>query len=93
MNKKKAFLLWLTTFALLMLIALCDNNEKQAKPRSVRLTTPMPVASEQAKSFAGVVREAHAIGLGFRTAGQIRKIYVEEGDHIRRGQLIAMLDD
>ena len=41
----------------------------------------------------GIVREAHTISLGFKTAGQIERICVKEGDYVRRGQLLAELDN
>lgn len=44
------------------------------------------------KCYPGIVREAHTIGLGFKTAGQIERICVKEGDYVRRGQLLAELD-
>lgn len=41
----------------------------------------------------GVVKAAQQIELGFKTAGQIKQLCVDEGDYIREGQLIARLDD
>lgn len=51
-----------------------------------------PVWSREHQNFSGVVQESHNIGLGFKTAGQIEKIYVKEGDYVKKGQLIAQLD-
>ena len=44
-------------------------------------------------NHSGIVREAHTISLGFKTAGQIERIHVREGDYVRQGQLLAELDD
>lgn len=60
--------------------------------RSVELTTPVSMQAARMKCYPGIVREAHTIGLGFKTAGQIERICVKEGDYIRRGQLLAELD-
>lgn len=57
------------------------------------MTTPGNTGAQNGKTFSGVVEEAHEISLGFKTAGQLKKIYVKEGDHIRPGQLLAELDD
>jgi RND family efflux transporter MFP subunit len=39
-----------------------------------------------------VVRSANEINLGFKTAGQISRILVREGDYVREGAVIAELD-
>ncbi len=57
------------------------------------VVAPAPVGVTVPKSFAGVVMEAREIGLGFKTPGQISRVAVSEGDRVRRGQLIATLDD
>lgn len=78
------FLLWLTYG--------CTEKPTQTFIRSVMLTTPTPSGAESIKNFSGVVQESHNIGLGFKTAGQIEKIYVKEGDYVKKSQLIAQLD-
>lgn len=78
------FLLWLASG--------CTEKPTQTFIRSVMLTTPIPSGAESIKNFSGVVQESHNIGLGFKTAGQIEKIYVKEGDYVKKGQLIAQLD-
>lgn len=78
------FLLWLTYG--------CTEKPTQTFIRSVMLATPIPSGAESIKNFSGVVQESHNIGLGFKTAGQIEKIYVKEGDYVKKSQLIAQLD-
>ena len=83
---------------LLLPVILCLTNGCAEKPaetftRSVMLTTPVRTGAERIKHFSGVVQEKHDISLGFKTPGQIEQILVKEGDHVRKGQLIARLDD
>ena len=59
----------------------------------VSLTRPELLGGETIRTFSGVVRAAHEVNLGFKTAGQIARIHVEEGDYVRRGELLAELDD
>lgn len=59
----------------------------------VSLTQPVALGGETTRSYSGVVRAAHEVSLGFKTAGQIARIHVAEGDYVRRGQLLAELDD
>lgn len=61
--------------------------------RSVALTEPVLLEATHVINHSGIVREAHTISLGFKTAGQIERIHVREGDYVRQGQLLAELDD
>ncbi|MEL6195671.1 MAG: efflux RND transporter periplasmic adaptor subunit [Myxococcota bacterium] len=45
-----------------------------------------------ARRFNGVVRSRRASRLGFERAGLVAKVYVDDGDRVRRGQLVAELD-
>ena len=57
------------------------------------MTEPVALESARVISHPGIVREAHTISLGFKTAGQIERIYAHEGDYVRKGSLLAELDD
>lgn len=75
--------------------ALCGCSEspvRQAFVRSVCLARPAVQGEIIEKSFSGVVKEAHEISLGFRTGGQIERLLAGEGDFVRKGQLLAVLD-
>ncbi|MGV8135006.1 MAG: efflux RND transporter periplasmic adaptor subunit [Mangrovibacterium sp.] len=75
-------------------ICSCGKSSHEgSEVRNVSLTTPVLLESTRTKSYPGIVREAHNINLGFKTAGQIGRIYVKEGDYVRKGELLAQLDD
>lgn len=81
-------------YAALCLFCACgDKKPQEATTHSVMLVNPTPVGAESLKIFSGIVEEAKEISLGFKVAGQVSRIYVKEGDFIRRGQPVAMLDD
>ena len=61
--------------------------------RSVSVTQPVALGGETTRTFSGVVKAANEVSLGFKTAGQIARIHVAEGDYVRKGQLLAELDD
>ncbi len=44
------------------------------------------------RRFNGVVRSGRSSALGFERPGRVIKVYVDEGDVVRRGQLVAELD-
>ncbi len=76
--------------------ALCscsgDNTGKEYT-RSVYVTSPETTDSSLEQSFSGIVEETHGISLGFKTAGQLSRIHAKEGDYVKKGQLLAELDD
>ena len=85
--------MYLITPLICAALAGCHAPAGEEVVHSVLLTSPMPARAGQVLDFSGIVREAGDISLGFKTAGQISRIAVNEGDFVRRGQLIATLDD
>ena len=80
-------------FVGLCLFCACGNKQQEAFTHSVMLTRPVPAGVESLKIYSGIVEEAKEISLGFKVAGQISRLSVKEGDFVRRGQPIAVLDD
>lgn len=76
----------------LTLSACKENNVHQASLRSVQTVAPEVNGTTALKTYSGIVQEAHQTKVGFKTPGQIQKIYVKEGDRIVKGQLLAELD-
>jgi RND family efflux transporter MFP subunit len=86
----KATILMLCGFALL---AGCKKSAPSAEPvKNVKIANPTPVGATAEKYFSGVIKEAAAVNLGFKAAGQILRIHVREGQRVRQGELIAELD-
>lgn len=77
----------------ILLLCGCSGGEKNAPfVRCVSLTYPKISNGEVQKSYPGVIEAGDHVSLGFKTAGQIERIYVKEGDRVRKGQLLARLD-
>lgn len=76
-----------------LLLAGCSDAQKEENYlKSVHVCDVGSGAEASGWTFAGVVEENDNISLGFKTAGQIHRIFVKEGDRVRRGQLLAELD-
>ncbi len=76
------------------LLPSCGGKESTADyQRTVEVVKPVAVGSVYERTFTGIVRDAQEISLGFKTPGQIEAVYVEEGDYVKEGQIIARLDD
>lgn len=75
----------------------CGSAESQAaaEPAPLRVETMQVQALdsyEVRRVFSGTVRSRRASQLGFERPGLVAKVYVEEGDVVKEGQLIASLD-
>lgn len=44
-------------------------------------------------TYSGTVKESKGSDLSFSVAGLVREMYVQKGDHVKKGQLIGVLDD
>lgn len=79
---------------LLPLLAACGATEAQppAKPLRVSVATVGQTAGARQIEAAGTAALRKEIPLGFTTPGQIARITVQEGDRVRRGQVLATLD-
>ncbi len=75
----------------------CDTTESHA----AAATAPLMVETMQVQEldryevrrvFSGTVRSRRASQLGFERPGLVAKVFVEEGDFVAEGQLIARLD-
>lgn len=83
----------LALLASLGLLCSCASEVQELPLRSVMTVNPEVLGAEKVVTFPGVVEEAKEVNLGFKVAGQLSKICVKEGDYVRQGQTIAMLDD
>lgn len=68
------------------------DKEKDTVVHNVFLVEPQSADGASVREFAGRVEEAKSVSAAFKTAGELEKIYVKEGDRVRRGQLLAVLD-
>ncbi len=86
---------WLTPCLCLTLIAGCSAESAQ-KPAPA----PVPAVRIVVVQSANIIPQIQGIGtaawrretpLGFTTGGQIARVFVNEGDRVQRGQLLAVL--
>ena len=77
-----------------LLVSGCGNSNKESKEliRKVKVAKVTRTSPELTKEFSGIIKEAKEVNLAFRVAGKIEKILVKEGDYVREGDLIAMID-
>jgi len=80
-------------FCLVVLAGCSNHREGQTEiVRKVKIESVRQADSLQLNSFPGIIREAAEVNLSFRVAGPIQKILVKEGDYVKAGQLVALMD-
>lgn len=68
------------------------ESDSDAAIHNVFVVEAEAVGATTENVFPATVEEARTISVGFKTAGQIERIFVREGQRVDRGQLLALLD-
>ncbi|MEO8663725.1 MAG: biotin/lipoyl-binding protein, partial [Bryobacteraceae bacterium] len=68
------------------------NISSDATPIPVRVQTANVVDRPDYVSASGSVEAARAVDTAFQISGRIARVYVEEGQAVRKGQLLAEMD-
>ena len=85
----------LLPLAMTVLLVACngeDNTGNREVYHNVFAVHPEGTGAESVTTLPGTVEEGRTISVGFKTGGQIERIFVKEGAHVAKGQLIAELD-
>ena len=88
----------LLTFFGGFLFQSCTEGNAQTEPASVNTQKRVSTISAKAGQYQKVVRASGRLGadedirLSFKTGGLIDRIFVSEGDRVKRGQQLASLD-
>ncbi len=92
MNKKL-----LLAFCLVLAFLSCKEQKSEEKEKVQRqLVKYLKLdASNKSKTldFPGKVKAGQEANLSFRISGPIEKIYVKEGQRVRKGQILAKMED
>lgn len=97
MSGKKVYSLFLVTIAASMMSA-CSSSQKRPTETApvvsgVQTEVVHMQSAPQLYQAAGVIHSANTAVLAAQVPGTVREIHVQPGDHVRRGQLLAVLDD
>src|SRR4051794_27748465 len=96
MNKLLSISFALLITASALFLASCSENKAQTPVKEdavVVRTQPVTFTDYTAKlEYSGSLSSTSETKLSFKIGGIISKIYVKEGDHVSRGQLLATLD-
>ena len=88
---KKFF--WLL-LAVLLVSSCGQKKEQQTKaPTRVKTLVVSPGLVDNAQTYVGIVEEREATAVSFTGMGVVKRMLVNEGQTVSRGQLIAEMDD
>lgn len=96
MNKLFSIPFLLIVAASALLLTSCSENKAQTTVTEdvvVVRTQPVTFTDYASKlEYSGSLASTSETKLSFKVGGIISKVYVKEGDHVNRGQLLATLD-
>lgn len=90
MNKVYCFV----SLAVAALLAACSKSEKsyQVEPLKVTTETVSPGSVSIRKHYVGKVEEGSNTPVSFTGMGTVNRVFVEEGQYVAKGQVIAEMD-
>lgn len=78
----------------LMLVSCSPSEKKSATDAvKVRIVDVDETAVGNVKNYSGTIVEEKGVSVSFATVGTVKKVLVSVGDKVKKGQLIAVLDD
>ncbi len=93
MKTTRYVILFFNILLLLFLSACSEPVEQKETIRPVRYQQIVRVTSEKQRTFSGVSESRTEVQLSFRVAGVIKSINVVVGQRIKKGGLIASIDN
>jgi RND family efflux transporter MFP subunit len=81
-------------FALLIGCKQTTDTSMSPSEKAIAVTTIKIQQSKNASilKYSGTIEASQTIPLTFQTSGTIEKVYVQEGDAVKKGQLLATVD-
>jgi len=80
--------------AVLMICSCSERKESGAKaPTRVKTQIVSPAFTDGAQTYVGIVEEREGTAISFTSMGVIKRMLVNEGQAVAKGQLIAEMDD
>lgn len=83
----------LTLLAVILCMG-CGHNQQGKTKAPIRVKTEItsPTGSGTGESYVGIVEEREATAVSFTSMGVVRRMLVNEGQAVARGQLLAEID-
>ncbi len=91
---KKKLILLIMCMAMMTMSACAKAQEPdiQEKTRAVQIEEVKSTTNPVALSYVGTVDSKDIVDYSFKSGGKLARLYVEEGDRVKKGELLAQLD-
>ena len=85
----------LTLLTALVVLSSCGEKKNSGANAPTRVKTQLvsPAFSDDAQTYVGIVEEREATAVSFTGMGVVKRVLVNEGQSVGKGQLIAEMDD
>ena len=85
----------ITVLALLLILTGCHSPAKEPPPGpvNVEVQNPRLAADQQDLAYSGTIEESESISHSFSIVGTVTRVLVSEGTPVRKGQLLAEIDN
>ena len=86
---------YLSVFAAALLLFGCNQVNETKTKAPIRVNAEIVSSTElgNQRTYVGVVEESEATAVSFTSMGTIKRVYVNEGQAVSKGQLLAEIDD
>ena len=86
--------IWTGVLCLCLMAMTGCGNKKTGKDvlRKVNVVEAVSTDGGEAVSFPATTRAAEEVNVSFRVSGPLTKVTVNEGDYVRKGQVLAVMD-
>lgn len=68
------------------------EEPKESKPLKVEVTKIASNPQNETLTYSGTIEADNTVSLGFMVTGRVAEIYVQEGQKVKKGQLLASID-
>ena len=70
-----------------------SGNQGEQAPTRVKIENVAPTTGEDNQTYVGIVEENEATAVSFTSMGVVKRLLVNEGQNVSKGQFIAEMDD
>ena len=93
--KTRLLMTLMTLLTALVLFSSCSEKKGNGAKAPTRVKTQLvsPAFSDDAQTYVGIVEEREATAVSFTGMGMVKRVLVNEGQTVAKGQLIAEMDD
>ncbi len=92
MNTKKIAKGTILLFAALLMVACAEKKKAKDFIQPCKTIVVKQCSLENKWYYVGEVNAKTSTGVGFKVPGTVANVYVDEGDRVAKGQLLAQLD-